>query len=298
MRFNNLDLLKGFLILLVILGHLLQGGTSESMPRYVIYSFHMPLFVGLSGFLFKPSSIISLLSKYKYRVILPWVIAIVSYFIYTGGSFVKAFVVPFYHLWYIPAFLSWSILYCLFHKFKYLFIGSLLFSVAFFILRKFPDLYRDIEIVRPIIKGSLYTLRPYYFVFFVTGAWLRDKQFNLKPIAIVSFIALIFQFFYPDRIFYMISFYVFNLSLLSICINWIKKDFLPNYRPVEWIGINSLGIYLWHVFPILLVKEYIGTEDIQMFYFFGIGSLGLFFIAFIILSRVNFINYYFFGVKN
>ena len=54
MRDNRIDSLKGFLIVLVVLGHLLReccdlNGFNLNMTIY-IYSFHMPLFILISGF--------------------------------------------------------------------------------------------------------------------------------------------------------------------------------------------------------------------------------------------------------
>lgn len=49
--YPGIDALKGILILLVIAGHFLEGRISENPLRYIIYSFHMPLFLVLSGFL-------------------------------------------------------------------------------------------------------------------------------------------------------------------------------------------------------------------------------------------------------
>ena len=66
MRNTSLDNVKTFLVLLVVLGHVIQSGYSsesinfdESLLFQVIYSFHMPLFMAVSGYLFdweKPAS--------------------------------------------------------------------------------------------------------------------------------------------------------------------------------------------------------------------------------------------------
>ena len=54
-RLNWADSLKGFLILLVILGHSIQytlGNSCYSNHLWnIIYSFHMPAFMAISGFL-------------------------------------------------------------------------------------------------------------------------------------------------------------------------------------------------------------------------------------------------------
>ena len=52
-----IDVVKGMLILLVIAGHLVPGSLTDSLARHLIYGFHMPLFIGLAGYLF-PSLVV------------------------------------------------------------------------------------------------------------------------------------------------------------------------------------------------------------------------------------------------
>ena len=49
-HWNTIDFIKGLLIILVFWGHLIVGEQRTTFLRYVIYSFHMPLFFVLSGF--------------------------------------------------------------------------------------------------------------------------------------------------------------------------------------------------------------------------------------------------------
>ena len=48
-RNSRIDFLKGVIIILVIIGHILPGSLDVNILRYVIYSFHIPLFFGLNG---------------------------------------------------------------------------------------------------------------------------------------------------------------------------------------------------------------------------------------------------------
>lgn len=63
-RLEYMDLLKGITILLVVFGHLLQANTLESSHHPIfsyIYSFHMPLFMFISGYLgFKTYTVTSI----------------------------------------------------------------------------------------------------------------------------------------------------------------------------------------------------------------------------------------------
>lgn len=59
MRDSRIDSMKGLLILLVVIGHMIEPHITDATNLVVyllIYSFHMPLFVLISGYVFKPST--------------------------------------------------------------------------------------------------------------------------------------------------------------------------------------------------------------------------------------------------
>lgn len=50
-RIEHIDILRGFAIFLVVLGHVLEkSGQADSTLFYLIYSFHMPLFICISAY--------------------------------------------------------------------------------------------------------------------------------------------------------------------------------------------------------------------------------------------------------
>ena len=111
---KTLDSLKGLLILFVFIGHVIIGDFRTNIIRFVIYSFHMPLFLFLSGYLINTQnlvrySLISLIKKYWKRMLLCWLIAWVIYTIpYYNNTDVFSFILyyfinPVYHLWYVPS---------------------------------------------------------------------------------------------------------------------------------------------------------------------------------------------------
>lgn len=73
------DIGKGFAIVLVVLGHMFRGFTSANMYNnyteyfrwidFTIYSFHMPLFFMLSGYLYSKSSNITNIEQYKNMIV-------------------------------------------------------------------------------------------------------------------------------------------------------------------------------------------------------------------------------------
>lgn len=69
-RYKEIDLLKGYGIILMILGHI----PVNPFCMKLIYLFHMPLFFIASGFLYKQSDlpILDLLKKWLKRLIVPY----------------------------------------------------------------------------------------------------------------------------------------------------------------------------------------------------------------------------------
>ena len=79
-RNDSIDFVKGVLIIFVILGHVVLGTISGNLIRGVIYSFHMPLFLFVSGYMINLDRLMSqsfndLFSKYWDRMLKAWLVA-------------------------------------------------------------------------------------------------------------------------------------------------------------------------------------------------------------------------------
>lgn len=78
MRDKSIDILKGIAILLMIVGHL------KGIPTIVhsfIYSFHMPLFVFVSGYFYKRKPLMFSVTRDMKQIVLPYIICCVFYII-------------------------------------------------------------------------------------------------------------------------------------------------------------------------------------------------------------------------
>ena len=72
-RLEYIDIARGIAIILMVIGHVVSG-----YKRAIIFSFHMPLFIIISGFFFKPGrnikeEIINILKK----LIIPYIVSII-----------------------------------------------------------------------------------------------------------------------------------------------------------------------------------------------------------------------------
>lgn len=150
-RCSSIDYIKGCLIFTVIVGHVLLGSLDANLFRYVIYSFHMPAFIFMSGYLLNIEKIRllridQLFGKYWRRMLFPWVVAWVVYTaidVYGKLSLdavLNNIINPFYHLWYVPSlFMMIAIIWMAFRHCKsdkanalllLLVVGILLFNLS------------------------------------------------------------------------------------------------------------------------------------------------------------------------
>ena len=77
-RLQFLDSLKGLLIIMVVIGHVIQSSNPDYQHDILfrfIYSFHMPLFLAISGYLtYKPKYDSGLIKKRAVQLLIPFVV--------------------------------------------------------------------------------------------------------------------------------------------------------------------------------------------------------------------------------
>lgn len=319
LRIKDIDLLKGLLIILVILGHIIQGKLSESIWRNLIYSFHMPLFIGITGYLFNivtisRLSLIGIFNKYFFRLILPWSIAAATYYIVRGILGTNSFslltlknslLYPFYHLWFIPGFLSWIVLTWILKKifanFNHILFLGFFISLIFMILHQYPKIYSDIHYVTRMLSIITYTFRPYFYIFFLIGIYYRSIPLHrpniFEILSPLFFLCFVIYLFYNENIkLSILNFFVLNFFILNLCLKLASTNSLFQFNFIEWLGKNSLGIYLWHVLPILISKYLLGLESLGKFYLVTFIFEIAFMIIYIGLIKIPFFKKYVFGM--
>lgn len=281
-RKSTLDVIKGVLILLVIIGHITQGELGKTFSRFFIYQFHIPLFFLVSGLLMPTNNLyrsetIDLLKKYTLRLVLPWVAAILVYYVLLSlgkgnyssitnfNQIIKAFIIPFYHLWYIPAFIIYIFtIRSLLKMFNQNTLAVFFIIVLLSFLGKYLNVYRDSSTIIHLLD---YDIRLYNILFLFLGMLINDKwsYINKSFLYLFSLLALIpVMFFLQNTIYYTILWYVLNIGLCFAVAATIK--ILPNIKnnTFEYLGKNTLSIYLWHVIGILIAKK-LSTNNVQYY---------------------------------
>ena len=186
-RNQSLDALKYLLILFVVIGHFIQPCRYENIGMgllySVIYSFHMPLFVFLSGYFFKCRNL-----KEELRKCLPlFEVCILSHLAYTllsyGGISLKSlFSFTYSPAWYLVSLIFWRIASCiLFQKLnakQVFFLCIAVEVVTFCLVIRYGGLLAFMRtcqfypyfVFGYLLKGKLQVLNRYRFVIATLGA--------------------------------------------------------------------------------------------------------------------------------
>ena len=109
------DQLRALLLALVIFGHTIPATVSDDLTKWIMYSFHMPLFLALSGSLLSISRISSrglgaTIQHYARRMGWQWLLATVIFMavrdrwpINASQVLSRVITDPYFHLWFVPA---------------------------------------------------------------------------------------------------------------------------------------------------------------------------------------------------
>lgn len=284
-RNESIDILKGILIILVIIGHILHGSLDDNILRYYIYSFHMPVFFFLSGYLLNIDKLAdstpkSFFSKYWKRMLFQWTVALLVYSLlntyseFTIQGLLYQIIHPYYHLWYVPTLFLFVLTLKLFRNIKHDFLFfALLFSLGL--------LLHSLDV--SIAVGEF---RLSFFIFFLFGLFLRNYSIQYKNKMIGWVAPLIFSIIIVSLYFYGISFKTYLLHfrlplIIMLCCTFVIS-FINNKtfksKSLSYIGEHSLGIYLWHVVPIFMINKLIPESYSMIYYILTFGLL----VAFVI----------------
>ena len=260
-----IDMARGWAIIAVIIGHIIISD-NYWLHRW-IYSFHMPLFIYLSGILFKTQKKLIFLQKKIKSIILPYSFFSICIILFQFIS-MRKILSPELSLDIVISF----VLQC---RQSVLWYMTMLFilEILFFIIVKLPNKYQIITIVFMVAIGKVYYMHGGQGIFwnvdvccnaitfFYFGYMSKNKlQFlkkmdkNKKLKIACSFLSINIIFCFLTWIvagagieMYNCSFGFIPFSYLSAIAGIIFMVFLVNLMPeirvVKYIGENSLTYY-------------------------------------------------------
>ncbi len=264
-RDNRIDSLKGLLIILVILGHVITTLDNVNVVNHavmgLIYIFHMPLFILISGYLTKSPEQQS--SRDMWRGVLNILITLgifqlldsVRIYLY-GGSFTIAMErFPLGVLWYLLSLAYWKVM---------------LHYTPKFLLRR-PILYLALAAILSVLcgltkLGGLLSLQRTmnFYLFFLMGYYYRHGELNARwwgnnvvhaAVAVVA-LPLIFWFFprcgnvMNGADHYTLSAIPEKMLILtcSIAMSLLVFNLVRENPLLSKIGKDSMFYFLFHSF--------------------------------------------------
>lgn len=283
------DNLKGILIFLVVLGHVLSSFAGDGgVARWLyllIFSFHMPVFIFVSGYFAKPDPktvIARLLILYLIFQVLNELAVFVVDYIRDPGQAVFDFQLffPMWTLWYLLALIIYNILLPVFdtgdHRKQ---IRNLLIAFAMGILISF-----SVDTENFLAANRIVTFLPFYLAGYygkINGnlkGYLRKRKkvgsryrLGWKLLALAFFAAMLVNFWFTRNMWSKAWFYGTDSYRGTSLTPWIKLltygvavvwififlVLLPK-RPLGYltkIGRNTLGVYLFHGLILRIIRE-------------------------------------------
>ena len=258
-KVNWVDSLKGFAIILVVLGHI------SSPLSSLIYSFHMPLFFIVSGFFLNPTN------ELKSEIIKSFKRLFKPFFIYLSLGFIIEFLKRFYLdreqlkledfigaliymdydrllgtyafvLWFLPAlFIGKTIIYLILKYSRFLILEILLIAIAFLIGYNFnfPFAIDDGLISAPYIFIGYY--------FYKNKGVLANKTIAVVLLIPLLLIPLVYgapELNISNKYFEAILTNLIWTCTLSLLLFILFSKLKFNLKALEYLGINSLLIFL------------------------------------------------------
>jgi len=282
-RLIYIDQLRGIAILLVVMGHFLQYNTVEATDNKLfsgIYSFHMPLFMFISGYVaFKTTKIsifdnyYAFLTKKATSLLLPffaWPL-LVNKFFFTN-EFNYDFITTLRLLVTDPRIELWFL--------WYLFFLSILYSV-FLLVSSLINKRNSIIIDACIVIGLLALLfllhvlhvAVYidsfiqYFGFFFVGVFLAKYDvlqkivlnINIFSIFLITFIVLCQQYSFNDPDFHSAG---FNLILKVVISTSAIAALYYIVRNIRWNSYLDRVLRLWGTYSIVIYTTHFSFIEI------------------------------------
>ena len=276
------DSLKFILIFLVVLGHVMEYDIYDNHLKMsvfsFIYTFHMPLFIFISGYFSKNLT----WEKYKKGFISLFLVYIVFQLYYVAIEYItkgdvdplSILLVPRSVMWYILGLLLWRFFFCFIPRLKMPFPVLLTASIVIALVSSF---YNDSNIILKFL---------HFFPFFIIGYYCNPdiiakiRGWNKLYMLAISILVLCGLFIFADK---WLAFTIFGdfpysyypegyngivLKLLtyvlgvvmSVCVINLASDRFHN------LGTKTLAIYLLHPSYVFLYVLVIKSLEIQLWF--------------------------------
>jgi fucose 4-O-acetylase-like acetyltransferase len=276
-RLHWIDWAKCGGILLVVIAHM----PTQFHITGMIFSFHMPLFVVISGYLYKPVGIKTELSRSFQKLIIPYLIyntILVFLGLFTDCLTIQLpniqyillgrqemLPVSYRAVWFIISIFLLRLLFSVIHT-KIQYLSVTVSSILIIYLTKRLSIDPFIDYFQILTTTSL-------LPFFVLGIYLRknDKLLNFKGLYLLGIIGVILAYFnrmvnvlFIDYGKNVILFYIVATILSVSFLSVMKTFFNKGNEFVKNISIGTLFIIGFHQTAISLLEEIIPVTNMAI----------------------------------
>ncbi|WP_046226328.1 acyltransferase family protein [Paenibacillus dauci] len=266
------DNVKFLLILLVVIGHLVEPLYDDPLlrPLYLfIYSFHIPMFVLVSGYFAKNIGTGDYLNKVISRLVIPYLAfetlySLFDYWIYDRNELVFSYFTPYWLMWFFFSMILWKVAMPYIIRIRY----ALPIAIAVALLAGYAN---DAQYYASVSRTIV------FFPFFLIGYYLDKSmisRLHTRVMRIVSAVALGVSFamivfysqLYRKEWFYgsfsyeslghnewSAGIYRIGVYALAIVVGGAVLSLVPrrNLPVVSGMGMNTLYTYLLHGFIVM-----------------------------------------------
>ena len=305
----RIDSLKGFLIILVLLGHVIVAVDNLNVINHavmgLIYVFHMPLFILISGYVTKnpaeqtPRQMWSRVGNIFITLVIFHLLSVLRRYFQDDTYNPIIFSFPYGVLWYLMCLIYWRIM--LYYTPKWLLnrpVLNLAIALLISILCGLSHLYNFFAIQRGLNFYFFFLLGYYFKQGAVNTKWWN---FNVLHIAVaVILLPIIFWLFQrcgnimngadhytlvdiPQKVM------ILSCSL-AMCLLVFNK--MPEVKMLTHIGKDSLFYYLYHIHIIRLclgplLREYSMPRTLPFVILYTLAILGIVYL----MSKIKFFRW-------
>lgn len=267
-RMDFIDSIKGFAIFLVVMGHVIAwqfenfyhvSDSGEKLPLFwwlFIYSFHMPLFMFVSGYLFPRSftewnSIKNYIFRKTYTLAIPFIVASFLGNVIMGGAdywFLKTlYLIIIINL--IGEIIS--------SKFRYTAVVDVIYYMAVFVILRLIVRFLPENIIQVVDFDHI---NSFIYLPFCIGTFCKKYEYARRvlenkhtfTVAIITYSLLLYGNIngFNDRLFWLIPWIACPLSGIICCWQLFKFQFRNGWivKCLQYLGRHSLEIYIIHFF--------------------------------------------------
>jgi fucose 4-O-acetylase-like acetyltransferase len=253
-RNSGIDLFRGLLVLAVILGHFSELTQRQSFLTWVGAGLRMPLFIGLTGYMFnleraRGIPLLHLMRKYHRRLVLPWLVACIVYLTIAEQLSIltplSIFVQPPFHLWFVPVMMAFIVAATVSRRTPLVMLGiAIPISISAMYLF---GVGHSVAQMPPWMPDRRFFIYPIYFFYGLWVAcrepdpWKERAALVLAPIGFAWWCAL----YQAPSLTAEVAAELTSCMPLICLLPWVRRLSLP-VPSIAAVGRNSLFFYLWH----------------------------------------------------